>query len=320
MSKVLITGGTGLIGRHLIPMLRERGYRVALLSRSRPRRQPGSQNQSPPAPIETVPSFIWDPDHRTMDPTALEYAENIIHLAGENLGGGRWTAARKKRILDSRIQTIDTLLLWAEKEKVRPATLISASAVGYYGTISSGKTFSEEDPPGEDFTGQVCRLWEEAADRFADKGSRVVKLRTGVVLSGKGGAFPRLAGPAKRGLAAVVGSGRQYFPWIHMEDLCRMYLLALENTEMKGAYNAVAPGICTNQEFTHQLSGQLGRSAWLPPLPPYLLRLALGEMSVLLTEGSRISCSRIREAGFTFLRPRLENALANLLHPKKKFS
>jgi uncharacterized protein (TIGR01777 family) len=303
-GKVLISGGSGLVGRHLGRMLRDMGYGVALLSRKEKKE-------------EAIPTYIWNPvpgihPGEAIEKGALDGVESIIHLAGISIGGKRWSEKRKKEILDSRVKTAEFLFHVIREHGITLKTFITASASGYYGTVTTDRIFWEDDPPGGDFTGSVCRQWEEAADRFSEAGMRTVKIRTGVVLSGKGGALPRLSSLPKLGLGAPLGSGKQYMPWIHLEDLSRIYAFALENEGLSGPYNAVAPEHLTNREFTRRLSRQLGRPCFLPSIPAPAMRLLFGEMAVLLLEGSRISPEKILSEGFRFTYPDLATALDHL--------
>jgi uncharacterized protein (TIGR01777 family) len=315
MDKILLTGGSGLVGRRLTDYLQKGGWEVAVLTR-----QPGhiSATTGPTHSAATAGSpairtFLWDPGKGTLDPAALDYARHIIHLAGANLGEKRWTRSRKEVILLSRTRTAETLKLHLDRAGVQPDTFITASATGYYGNTNRDKVFTEGDPPGEDFAARVCRDWEAAADRFASPQTRVLKIRMGVVLSGQGGALPRLARLSRLGLCSPLGTGRQYFPWIHLEDLCGIFLHVLLAKDMHGAFNAVAPEMVTNREFTRTLCRQMDRNYLLPPVPSPLLHLVLGEMSSILTRGNRCSPAKLMEAGFTFRHPQLLPALETIL-------
>jgi len=299
MATVLITGGNGLIGKHLSGLLVKRGYRVFILTR-------GGGNGS------GLSFFHWDPEKKEIDIQALQNADFIIHLSGANLGEKRWTKRRKRELEDSRIES--ALLLFEKMKETgkQPEAFISASAIGFYGSVSSEKVFHEDDPCGTDFTGELCRKWENAAGRFEESGIRTVKIRTGVVLAEKGGALSRIAAPAKFGMAAALGRGNQYLPWIHIEDLCNIYIKAIEDAKMRGAYNAVAPMHCSNKEFTRAVASALDRPFFLPNIPSFLIRSVFGEMADILLNGSRVSCVKITKAGFTFRFPDLENALNDL--------
>ena len=300
MSKVLITGGTGLIGRRLVNMLLDKGHEVILLSR-----RPGSRND--------IPVFLWDPEKGEMDENALEGVEIIVHLAGLNIGDKRWTPERKRRIVDSRVKSGELLLQALHSGRFQPRAYISASAIGYYGASTSDKIWDEGAPPGEDFLGQCCLLWEAVGAGFEALGIRTVMVRTGVVLSRQGGALKKLSLPVSLGAGAPLGSGKQFFPWIHMEDLCGIFLHVLEGQGLKGPYNAVAPEHASNREFTRNLARVMRRPMFLPGIPAPLLRLMLGERSLMLLEGSRVSSEKIRASGYSFRFPELEMALKDIL-------
>lgn len=302
MRNILITGGTGLIGMHLGIRLQEKGYKVALLSR-------GARSGA------LFPVYRWDPDNGEVDTLALNQADCIIHLAGAHIGAKRWSPKRKKQILDSRIKTACLIFDAIEQGKRKPAAFISASATGYYGAVTTEAVFGESAPAHDDFLGQTCLRWEEAADRFQALGIRTVKIRTGIVLSSQGGALSRLSLPFRLGVGAPIGSGKQYMPWIHMEDLCGIFIHALENPQLKGSYNAVAPEHITNQEFTARIAGVLQRPLWLPHIPSWFMSLLFGEMSVMLLKGSRVSSEKIRAAGYDFQFPELSPALEQLFAP-----
>lgn len=300
MTKVLITGGSGLIGKHLCKLLQEKGYEVALLSRS-----PYIRND--------IPVYTWDPGNNEIDDEALVSADVIIHLAGLNIGEKRWTAQRKRQILESRVQPGELIRKNLEKLQHKPSLFVSSSATGYYGASTSDRIFLETDPPAGDFLGETCRQWEAAALSISELGIRCVQLRTGIVLTSKGGALSKIALPVKLGVGSALGTGRQYIPWIHIDDLCNLYLKAIEDQTLHGAYNAVAPDHITNLEFTRKLARQLNRPFWFPNIPSLALKLVLGEMSVVVLEGSRVSAEKILAAGFTFQFPDLEGALGNLI-------
>ena len=300
MANVLITGGTGLIGRHLVPFLRGRGHQVGVLSRSG-------------RPVAGARMFSWQPEQDRLNEEAVRWAEAVVHLAGANIGEGRWTERRKQEIFDSRVRSAELLYRAAEQAGARLKVFVSASATGYYGQVTRDRAFRETDPPGRDFLAGVCTAWEQAADQFSELGARVVKLRTGVVLAADGGALPRFAGPARWGLAPVLGSGRQFLPWIHILDLVRLYALALEKDSLKGPYNAVAPQQVRQRDFVRTLAAVLGRPRLAPPVPAVFLRLFLGEMAGMLLEGSPVSAEKLLATGFTFRFPELGGALEDLL-------
>lgn len=298
-NKVLITGGTGLIGRELSKKLLQKGYEVAVLSRSKKK----------DADIKTCE---WDPANNKIEEGAIETADYIIHLAGANLSDKRWTEKRKQIIVDSRVETAELLFNKVREAKSNPKAFISASAINYYGTVTSDRIFIENDPPAGDFLGETCRKWELSAHRFKDQGIRTVIVRTGVVLSDKGGAMEKIKIPVKAGVGAPIGSGRQYMPWIHLDDICNIYIKAIEDSSMQGAYNAVAPDIPSNKEFMRTLARTYKKPFLAPRVPAFVMKILFGEMSSVLLEGSRASSEKIMAAGFKFQFPEMETALADI--------
>lgn len=299
MKNVLITGGTGLIGKHLSNKLRASGYNVSLLSRRT-------------ADSAGFRVYRWDPDSGTIDPEAITMADYIIHLAGAGLGDSRWTERRKKEIIDSRINSAALILDILKKSGKRPEAFISASGAGYYGTLTTERIHAETDDPGTDFTGEVCRRWEEAAGNIGSLGIRTVILRTGIVLSGKGGVLQKMALPARFGIGSPLGSGRQYLPWIHIDDICGLYIKAVEDHSMRGAYNAAAPEHVTNSQFMRTVSKVMGRPFFFPAIPSFVFRILFGEMSSILLKGSRVSSEKIISSGYSFRYPELSTALKSL--------
>ncbi|MBN2664913.1 MAG: TIGR01777 family oxidoreductase [Bacteroidales bacterium] len=300
MKNILITGGTGLIGKQLSKKLQEKGYNVALLSR-RPVKDSGFR------------VYTWNPDSGVIDPEAISMADYIIHLAGAGLGDSRWTEKRKKEILDSRIKTAGLILDKLKESGKRPEAFISASGSGYYGAITSETIHVETDDPAADFIGEVCRRWEEAAGKIESLGIRTVILRTGIVLSKSGGALQRMALPAKLGIGSPLGSGRQYVPWIHIDDLCGIYIKAIEDQSMTGAYNSAAPEHVSNSRFMVTVSKVMGRPFFFPAIPSFAFRILFGEMSSILLKGSRVSSEKIISSGYSFKYPDLRSALKSLL-------
>lgn len=299
MATILISGGTGLIGKQLCKKLKDKGYSVAILSRAR--RQDTD-----------IPTYTWDLDKREIEKEAIETADYIIHLAGANIGDKRWTAKRRKLIVDSRVKSGQLIFEKLKENKNQLKAFISASAIGYYGTITTDKIFSETDPPSSDFLGETCRQWEQSADSFEKLGIRTVKIRTAVVLTKQKGALAKMITPVKLGIASAIGSGRQYLPWIHIDDLCGIYIKAIENTQIKGAYNAVAPDHKTNRDFTETLAHALKKPFWFPNVPAIAMKLMFGEMAEMLLQGSRVSSDKIKTAGYSFLFPDLKSALDDL--------
>lgn len=300
-SSVLITGGSGLIGRYLTSVLLEGGYRVSHLSRK--------TNQ-----FGKVRVFRWDPEKGILDPLVFEGVDYIVNLAGANIGEKRWTGVRKREIESSRIDSAKLLFRVIKENKIPIKGFISASAVGYYGSITSDRIFTENDQPADDFLGTVCRKWEEAADHFYGIGVRVVKIRTGVVMEKSDSALSKMMIPARFGFLVQTGNGRQYMPWIHISDLCNIYLKAITDKEMNGAYNAVSPQQVTHKVFVKTLSQVIGRPVLPVPVPNIILKAALGEMSDVVLKGSRVSAEKISKSGYTFLYPELAGALKEVLY------
>jgi uncharacterized protein (TIGR01777 family) len=296
---VLITGGSGLIGKYLTISLLKAGYKVTHLLRK--------ENQS-----GKVRVFLWDAGKKLIDRDAFEGVDFIIHLAGANIGEKRWSRKRKEEIVKSRVDSARFLHKTVIDNRIHLKAFISASATGIYGSETSGKIFNENDPAGSDFLGSVCKQWEEAADLFSNSGIRTVKIRSGVVLEKSDSALSKLMTPGKFGFLIQTGNGLQYMPWIHINDLCNIYLKALEDSEMAGAYNAVAPQQVTHVEFMHVLA-KVMRLPVLPPVPGFLIRIALGEMSDVILKGNRISSEKIMNSGYSFLFRTLEDALYNII-------
>lgn len=303
METILITGGTGLIGKQLCKKLKEKGYRVTLLSRV-------SRHDA------DILTYTWNIDKKRIEKEAIETADYIIHLAGVNVADKRWTNKRRQLIIDSRIKSTQLIFDEIKEHKNKLKAFISASAVGYYGEITSDKIFRETDPSSDDFLGKTCQQWEQSADGFETLGIRTVKIRTGVVLTKQGGALEKMILPIKAGIGSAIGSGKQYMPWIHIDDLCNIYIKAIEDTQMNGAYNAVAPDYKTNKDFNKTLARVLKKPFWFPGIPAIVVKIAVGKMSSMLVKGSRISSDKIKAAGYDFLYPDLEKALTDLLVKK----
>jgi len=300
METIVITGGTGLIGKPLSKRLIEKGYNVAHLTRK-------SNPQS------SIPSYFWNPERNEIDRKAISEADYIIHLAGAGIGDKRWTKKRRQLIYDSRIKTCELLFNKVQESGTNLKVFISASGIGYYGTETSEKIFSETDRPSGDFIGEICRHWEQMADRFEESGIRTVKIRTGIVLTRKGGAVARMMIPVRMGIGSALGNGRQYIPWLHIDDLCNIYIKALEDTTLRGAFNAVAPEHKTNKDFMRILAKVLKKPFFFPNIPAVVLKIIFGKMSGILLNGSKVSAGKIIAAGYSFQFPELENALRDLL-------
>ncbi|UMB60505.1 TIGR01777 family oxidoreductase [Lutibacter sp. A80] len=299
MASILITGGSGLIGSYLSNLLKSKGHSVSILSRKK----------------SSDPSiFYWDITNNYIDPEAIISAEYIIHLAGAGIADKRWTSARKKNLIDSRVKS--TNLIYNKVKELNPNLkgFISASGIGFYGAITSEKIYNENDAPYNDFLSKVCVLWEKSALQFNSLNIRTVILRTGIVLSKEGGALKKIIKPIKLGFGAALGSGKQYMPWIAMEDLCNMYVSSIENTNFKGVYNAASPEHITNNELTKLSAKILKKPLWLPNAPSFILKILLGELAVILLEGSRVSSEKVKNIGFKFEYTSLEKYLNKILN------
>jgi uncharacterized protein (TIGR01777 family) len=304
MPTVLITGGTGLLGRAMTDLLTGNGFEVIILTRSLERK----------TSTKNISFALWDVKSGQIDIPALQRADHIIHLAGAGVMDEKWTADYKKEIVESRTESSrlisDTLI----KIEHKVQTIVSASAIGWYGEDKfKNKAFTEDDPADAGFLGDTCRLWEAAITGAENAGVRVCKIRIGILLSNDGGAFAEFVKPLKFGVAAILGNGRQYISWIHIDDVCRIFLHAIENTNMSGSYNAVSPAPVTNEYFIMQTALALkGKDFIAVHIPTFVLKTMLGQRSVEILKSATVSCTKIKTTGFQFLYPSLESALSRL--------
>ena len=282
MEKVLITGGTGLIGKALIPKLIDLGYDVNILSRSKKE-------------IKNVTVYTWDTNNGFIDEKALQGVDHIIHLAGAGIADKRWTDKRKKEIIDSRVDSANLIFSEINKRNIQLKSFISSSGISYYGAKTSSVIYTEKDEPGNDYLGKLCVDWENAALQFEALKTKVSIIRTGIVLSNNGGALPKMKTP----IVSPLASGKQFIPWIHIDDICSIYMEALKGN-LKGIYNAAAPNHKTNREFSKQLAKAFKKPFLSISIPRFLLKFILGEMEVLLTEGSRVSSQKLLDDSFNF--------------------
>lgn len=299
MEGVLITGGSGTVGRYLTSALLSEGYGVSHLSRGHEQ-------------FGKVRVHRWDPAKGILDPKAFIGINHIVHLAGANIGEKRWTDERKAEIRSSRIGSAVLLHKVIRDNGISIKSFISPSGISYYGTVTSDRIFKETDPPSDDFQGNVCREWEEAADLFAADGVRTVKIRSAVILEKNEIALKRMTATAKIGIMGYVGSGKQYIPWIHVSDVCRIYTMAIMNEAMQGVYNAAAPGHVTHKQFMKTLARVLRKTFFPVPAPPVALRLIYGKMADIVLKGSRVSSEKIRNEGFEFQYSDLQSALEEI--------
>lgn len=294
---ILVTGSSGLIGSALIPALTREGHRVIRLVRAEPK--PGEA------------AIRWDPEAGAMETTGLPRLDAVVHLAGENIAG-RWTAGKKTRIRNSRVEGTRLLSESLARLPEPPNVLVCASATGYYGDRGE-ELLREESAPGSGFLAEVCREWEAAADVAVQRGIRVVHLRFGLVLSPKGGALAKMLLPFRMGMGGIVGSGRQYWSWIALDDAVSAIHHALTTDTLRGPVNVVSPHPVTNREFTRTLGRVLGRPTPFP-VPAFAARLAFGEMAdALLLASARVEPAKLLATGYRFRHPELEGALRHLL-------
>jgi uncharacterized protein len=285
MKKVLITGGTGLIGSRLTELLKEKGYEILLLSRS-PKSGAGAKQ------------FLWDIEKGSIAQEAIEQADYIVHLAGENIAKEKWTASRKKQLLESRTKSSELLYKALKENPNKVQAVIAATAIGYYG--DSGDTLVDETAkPGKGFLPDLCVAWEKSEQPIAEN-TRLVQLRIGIVLSSKGGALVELAKPVHFGLGAYIGSGTQYYSWIHIDDLCGIIIHAIEDEEVNGVYNAVAPVPVQNKNLVDAIRTALNKLSVGIPSPPFVIKMLLGEMATAVLDSCRASSKKIEQAGYKF--------------------
>ncbi len=298
--KLLITGGSGMVGSSLVQTLLAEKHDVAILTRTISRDL-------------DVKQYFWDPSKLLIDTSAFEGIDCLIHLAGANVSDRRWTSIQKEIIHLSRVESANFLFQKIKALKIPLKSFITSSAVGCYGTFTSVKIFSEQDHFAQDFLGDLCAKWEAAADQFTTLGCQVSKVRTGVVLASNGGALPKMIKPISLGVGSTLGSGKQYFPWIHVKDLCGIYVQLVSNSLPSGVYNGVAPESITNNELTQIIAEMLKKPLWLPNIPSWVLKIIFGNMASILLEGSKVSSEKLIDSGFEFDYPSIRSALNDLV-------
>lgn len=306
MATIIITGGTGTIGKALSKLLVSKQHQVIILSRN-PRT--GSGNISYAA---------WDPANKTIDIDALQKADYIFNLAGAGVADKRWSKKRKQEIVDSRVHSGELLVKALEENTNKVKAVISMSGIGFYGEDKTRKAsatyFKEGDPAAEDFLGDTCVKWENAIKPVTALGKRLVIFRCGIVLSNDGGAFTEFKKPIRAGIAPIFGGGDQVCSWIHIDDLCRMFMYAIDNEKIQGEYNTVAPQPVTNKNLMLTLAKKIKGSFYIPIyVPSFALKLILGELSIEILKSAKVSCEKIINSGFQFLHPSLEVALDDLV-------
>jgi len=310
METILIAGGTGLIGTALSTLLIAKGYNVILLSRS----------VIPDKPVKNdngVIQAFWNPVEQRVDRAAIEQADYIINLAGAGVADKRWTKKRKKEISDSRVQSGNLIVKALTEIPNKIKLVVNASAIGWYGedpVIPNPAPFTEDMPSDSGFLGYTCKLWEQSIHPVTTLGKRLVVLRTGIVLSDAGGAFKEFSNPLRFGIATVLGSGKQMVSWIHIDDLCKMYLYAIQEEELHGVYNAAAPNPVSNKELILELARKKNKSFFITtPVPTFVLKIVLGEMSIEVLKSTTVSVQKIENTGFKYDFPFIGNAIDNLI-------
>ncbi len=300
MENIVISGGTGLVGNHLIPVLLEEGFQVTVLSRSKEKKE------------GDVQYVKWDPDNKELPDEVIANANHVINLAGANLGQKRWTESYKREIMNSRV--LSTRLLVEKINELKPGlkTFVSASAINYYGLQREG-TLTENDDPGNHFLSEVCVHWEEEANHLNLSGTKLVIPRISTILAKEDGALPQMARPITLGVGAPLGPGNQHTPWIHIRDLVKIFTEALKKDQIKGPVNAAAPESVTNKQMTQRIAKKLRKPLILPNVPIFALKTAIGEFAEVLLTDLDISVEKLRKAGFEFDFPVMEKALDHLL-------
>lgn len=296
--RILITGGNGSVAKALTTALLQKGFEVCHLSRTK--------GKNP-----DIATFIWDVDAGIIDDRCLDGVDTIIHLAGAGIADGRWTENRKIEIIESRTHSIALIYALMQRKSNQVKSVISASASGFYSNRGN-QLLNEQSAPINDFMSDCCQLWEQAVDKGSELGLRIVKFRTGVVLDKTSGALLKIAQPIKLGLGAVLGNGKQWISWITLNDVVKMYLFALEKQDLNGVFNMATPNPVTNQQLTKAIAKQLNKPLWLPNVPAFALKLALGEMSLVVLGSTKMEVSKIQNAGFSFAYADLESALKSI--------
>lgn len=297
---VLIAGGSGAIGIQLAQFLYQKGFRVSILSRRK-------------AIACEFKTFRWDIESNYIDTTCFDGVDHIIQLSGANIAEKRWTKSRKTELIASRVKSTNLLFETVKLNQIPLKSFISASAIGFYGAVTSEHVFNETDNAGTDFLADVCVQWERAANQFQSLGVRTCIIRTGIVLMPNEGAFAKLMLPAKLGIGSALGSGKQYFPWIHIADLCGIYQHCLAENNLNGIFNAVSPNSTSNYQFTKALCKTLNKPCIMPNIPAFVLKIALGELANTLITGSRVSSDKISKSKYLFKYPTLQSAISQLI-------
>ncbi|MBD2300913.1 TIGR01777 family protein [Nostoc sp. FACHB-87] len=304
--KVAITGATGLVGSRLVERLQTEGHQVLVLTRN----AGFAQKVFPAVNFPSVEIITYTPTTSGTWQDAVSGCEAVVNLAGEPIGEGRWTAERKQEILNSRQLGTQKIVEAIAKANSKPRVLVNTSAIGFYGT-SETATFDEASVSGNDFLAQVCQAWEAEATKVKDAGVRLVILRFGIVL-GKGGALAKMIPPFQMFAGGPIGSGRQWFSWIHIDDVVNLILQALSKSDMEGVYNATAPNPVRMNDLAQTVGTVLNRPSWLP-VPAFAIEALLGDGAIVVLEGQQVLPKRTLESGFTYQYPNLQPALKQIL-------
>ena len=297
--KILITGGTGLVGQEITKLMEANGHEVSYMSRSNS--------------TTGRKTFLWNVESGEIDPNAIEYSDVIIHLAGENISSKRWSAKQKEKIINSRTQSTQLLNKVIKKAYKKPLAFISASASGYYGGVTTDTVFTENDKAGNDFLAETVERWEASVVEISKNGIPTAILRLGLVMSRKGGALPKLLPTIKMGLGSAIGNGKQWMPWISIEDLARMFIFVMEKKLIPEKptkpiiYNAVGVEHINNKEFMKRIAKAIHRPFFFPSVPSFVFKILFGEMSIIVLNGSRISSEKIQAEGFKFKDTKIED-------------
>lgn len=294
-----------MIGQALTKSLLKKGYEVIVLTRNKERQKPAGN----------IIYANWNIENGIIEKAAIEKADYIVHLAGANVAGKRWTDKRKKEILESRTKSGELIVKALQEIPNNVKTIISASAIGWYGAdpqIPNPNPFIEQDPADNSFLGNTARQWEAAIQPVRELGKRLVIYRTGIVLSNEGGAYAEFKKPMKLGVASILGNGKQILSWIHIDDLVQLYIYAIENEKLNDVYNAAAPNPVSNKELIKSMAKAKGGFQIIAHVPEFILEIMLGEMSIEILKSATVSNKKIESAGYQFIFPTIEKALVNL--------
>ncbi len=301
---VLITGGTGLVGKALTRVLVKKGYKVIILTRNA-----GGKEQQ-----DSVVYAAWNVNKQQIDIAALQQADYIIHLAGAGVVEKKWTAAYKKEIQDSRTESSRLIIDALKNNENKVKAIISASAIGWYGADTEPvKPFTEDDAADDSFLGQTCKLWEAGIEPVTTLGKRLVKFRIGIVLSNDGGALVEFKKPLHFGVAAILGNGKQMVSWVHIDDLCNLFITGIENENLSGSYNASAPNPVSNKALTITLAKAMKGKFYIPMhVPAFVLKIMMGQRSIEVLKSTTVNCKKIMDAGFEYTFKTIEAAMEDL--------